>query len=110
MTDKELEKQDKPTCCKNCNCSKNSSWMIATIVLAVLFVVSLGFNVYFLVSRGSDMRRRDFSSQQMMGSGQNDWRGGNNNNNTRDRRGMSPQNDTPNQGDDAKDNSTSDNK
>lgn len=58
-------------------CKNGRGWMITTVVLAVLLTASVCFNVYFLVSRGDDMRRHD-QGMQMMRPDQNDWRGSNN--------------------------------
>ena len=66
--------------------------MIATAVLAVLLTASVCFNVYLLVSRGGDMRRRD-QDMQMTRPGQNDWRDGNNG--TYKYRGGNPRGDAP---------------
>ena len=73
-------------------CKNDRGWMIATAVLAVLLTASVCFNVYFLVSRGGDMRRHN-QDMQMMRPGQNDWRDGNNG--TYKYRGGNPRGDAP---------------
>ncbi|MCR4753571.1 MAG: hypothetical protein K5837_04115 [Candidatus Saccharibacteria bacterium] len=73
--EKYVKRHEGMNCCKECK--RSCGWMIATAVLAVLLTVSVCFNVYFLVSRGGDIRRYN-QDMQMMRPGQNDQRSGNN--------------------------------
>lgn len=88
--EKHIKHHEEMCCCRECK--NGRSWMIATAVLAVLLTASVCFNVYFLVSRGGDMRRHD-QDMQMMRPGQNDWRDGNNG--TNKYRGGNPRGDAP---------------
>ena len=88
--EKRVKRHEEINCRKGCKCSRG--WMIATAVLGILLTASVCFNVYFLVSRGGDMRRHD-QGMQMMRPDQNDWRGSNNG--TYKYRGGNPRGDAP---------------
>ena len=61
--DKELEVKHHS---KECRCAhNNTALLVAFIVVSVLLVISAGFNIYFAVQRGNDMRRFDSNSRMV---------------------------------------------
>ena len=95
--DKELEVKHHS---KECRCAhNNTTLLVAFIVVSVLLVISAGFNIYFAVSRGNDMRRFD-SNSRMMGPERNSMRQrGDNNQDGDSRKEIRDKNDEDNKND-----------
>lgn len=63
-------------CCCDCASKKNVGWIVTVVTLSVCLAISVGFNIFFVVSRGDFDKAggfRDGASQMEDGDGMPSW-------------------------------------